>query len=122
MLDRDLLHAESMRMRDECQIAAFLVRHGPLYVSLAACGSHANDRREVWCRLVAEYMEAAPPTAVADVVEMLAGPPLLHMVHSRPGATAACQVLAMATAKQRKKVIKAMKGEIARVTPCNWVT
>ncbi len=62
------------------------------------------------CRLVAEYMEAAPATAVADAVEMLAGPNLLHMVHSHHGATAACQVLAMATAKQRKKVVKAMKG------------
>ncbi|BDA41597.1 Pumilio homolog 3 [Coccomyxa sp. Obi] len=70
--------------------------------------------------LVAEYMEAAPPTAVADVVEMLAGPPLLHMVHSRPGATAACQVLAMATAKQRKKVIKAMKGHVKVMAIDEW--
>lgn len=49
---------------------------------------------------------------MADAVEMLAGPPLLHMVHSRPGATVASQVLAMATAKQRKKIIKAMKGAL----------
>lgn len=67
--------------------------------------------RSFCCRLVAEYLEVAPASSVAEAVETLAGPPLLHMVHSRHGATVACQVLAMATAKQRKKVIKAMKGE-----------
>ena len=41
---------------------------------------------------------------------MLAGPPLLHCVHSRAGAQVAVRVLAQGTAKQRKKVIKAMKG------------
>ena len=55
-------------------------------------------------------MDAAPPTAVTDVVEMLAGPPIMHMVHSHAGADVACRVLALGTAKQRKKVIKAMKG------------
>ncbi|EIE25301.1 ARM repeat-containing protein [Coccomyxa subellipsoidea C-169] len=69
--------------------------------------------------LVAEYMEAAPASAVADAVEMLAGPNLLHMVHSHHGATAACQVLAMATAKQRKKVVKAMKGRHVKVMACD---
>jgi hypothetical protein len=61
-------------------------------------------------RLVAEYMAAAPPSAVLEAVETLAGAQLLHMVHSHEGATVACQVLAMATAKQRKLVVKAMKG------------
>lgn len=56
-------------------------------------------------------MDAAPSTAVADVAEMLAGPAILHMVHSHAGADVACRVLALGTAKQRKKVIKAMKGE-----------
>lgn len=59
-------------------------------------------------------MATAPASAVADAVEMLAGPPLLHMVHSHQGATVACQVMATATAKQRKKVIKAMKGKALR--------
>ena len=63
------------------------------------------------CRLVKDYMGAAPGSAVADMVEMLAGPNILHMVHSHAGADVACRVLALGTAKQRKKVIKAMKGE-----------
>ncbi len=55
-------------------------------------------------------MDAAPATAVTDVVEMLAGPAIMHMVHSHAGANVACRALALGTAKQRKKVIKAMKG------------
>ena len=57
-------------------------------------------------------MDAAPASAVADMAEMLAGPNILHMVHSHAGAHVACHVLALGTAKQRKKVIKAMKGEL----------
>ncbi|KAK9908988.1 hypothetical protein WJX75_005639 [Coccomyxa subellipsoidea] len=71
-------------------------------------------------RLVAEYLEVAPASSVAEAVETLAGPPLLHMVHSRHGATVACQVLAMATAKQRKKVIKAMKGHVKTMACDEW--
>ena len=67
------------------------------------------------CRLVRDYMDAAPASAVADMAEMLAGPNILHMVHSHAGAHVACRVLALGTAKQRKKVIKAMKGE----PPCS---
>ena len=61
-------------------------------------------------------MDAAPASAVADMAEMLAGPNLLHMVHSHAGAHVACRVLALGTAKQRKKVIKAMKGELSAPT------
>ena len=61
-------------------------------------------------RLMAEYLETAPASAAGEAVEMLAGPPLLHCVHSRAGAQVAVRVLAQGTAKQRKKVIKAMKG------------
>ncbi len=62
-------------------------------------------------------MDAAPATAVTDVVEMLAGPAIMHMVHSHAGADVACRALALGTAKQRKKVIKAMKGAAATLGP-----
>lgn len=61
-------------------------------------------------RLVAEYLQAAPRSAVAEAVETLAGPGLLRMVHTRHGALVACIVLAFGTAKDRKKAVKAMKG------------
>ncbi len=58
-------------------------------------------------------MDALPATGVIDVVEMLSGPAIMHVVHSHAGAYVACRVLALGTAKQRKKVIKAMKGTAA---------
>lgn len=61
-------------------------------------------------RLIAEYVQAAPRSAVAEAVETLAGPALLRMVHTRHGALVACYVLAFGTAKDRKKAVKAMKG------------
>ena len=64
----------------------------------------------MWCRLLAEYMEAANPGALAEAVEMLAGPALLRMVHTRHGAYAACAVMSYGSPKDRKKAIKAMKG------------
>ena len=63
------------------------------------------------CRLLAEYLEAAAPAAVAEAVELLAGPALLRLVHTRYGAYIGCAVLAYGTPKDRKKAIKAMKGE-----------
>lgn len=66
-------------------------------------------------------MEYSPASAVADAIEMLAGPALLHCVHSRPGAAVAARVLAQGSAKQRKRTIKAMKGaESSVASPNVW--
>ena len=62
-------------------------------------------------------MECSPASAVADAIEMLAGPALLHCVHSRPGAAVAARVLAQGSAKQRKRTIKAMKGADNQLPP-----
>jgi hypothetical protein len=62
-----------------------------------------------YLRLVAEYIEFAPASLVADAAESLSGDPLLHMVHTRDGVAAACAVLAYGTAKDRKKAVRAMK-------------
>ena len=61
-------------------------------------------------RLIAEYLAAAPASAVEDAVQTLAGPNLLRMAHTHDGATAACCVLAWGTAKDRKQAVKAMYG------------
>lgn len=71
-------------------------------------------------RLAAEYMTAAPASLVADAVESLTGEPLLHMVHTKEGATAACMVLAYGTAKDRKKALKAMKGHVGAMAKDEW--
>jgi pumilio homology domain family member 6 len=63
------------------------------------------------CRLIAEYLSAAPASAVEDAVQTLAGVNLLRMAHTHDGAAAACAVLAYGTAKDRKQAVKAMQGE-----------
>ncbi len=73
-------------------------------------------------RLVAEYLTAAPPRAAADAVEALAGPALMRMVHTRDGATAAAAVLALGTAKDRKKAVKAMKGHVGTMARDEWAS
>lgn len=62
------------------------------------------------CRVIAEYLRAAPASAVREAVEMLAGPALLRCVHTHAGAAVACCVIAYGTAKDRKKAVKGMKG------------
>lgn len=71
-------------------------------------------------RLAAEYMSAAPASLVADAAESLSGEALLHMVHTKDGATAACAVLAYGTAKDRKKALKAMKGHVGAAARDEW--
>jgi pumilio family protein 6 len=73
-------------------------------------------------RLVAEYLAAAPPRAAADAVDALAGPGLMRMVHTRDGAAAACAVLALGTAKDRKKAVKAMKGHVGTMARDEWAS
>ncbi|KAK9810029.1 hypothetical protein WJX72_003629 [[Myrmecia] bisecta] len=71
-------------------------------------------------RLIAEYIEVAPASAVADAVDNLSGPSLLRMVHTREGAKAACAVIAYGGAKERKKAIKAMKGHVKVMSEHEW--
>jgi hypothetical protein len=61
--------------------------------------------------LIAEYLEASPPSARLEAIESLTGEALLRMVHTRDGAWVANAVLCYGTAKDCKKFVKAMKGE-----------
>ncbi len=71
------------------------------------------------CRLIAEYLAAAPTSAVEDAVQTLAGVNLLRMAHTYDGAAAACAVLGYGTAKDRKQAVKAMQGE-AELVEAQW--
>lgn len=63
-------------------------------------------------RLVRELLEAAPGSVVADAVDTLAatGGSVLKMVHTHDGAAAACMALAYGTPRDRKRLVKGMKG------------
>ena len=46
-------------------------------------------------------MAAAPGSLAQDAVQLLAGPVLMRMVHTRDGAAVACSVLSYGTAAER---------------------
>ncbi len=52
--------------------------------------------------------------SVEDAVDTLSatGPALLKLVHTHDGAAVACAALGYGTAKDRKRIVKAMKGEL----------
>lgn len=63
------------------------------------------------CRMLAEYIAASPGTSVAEAVQLLSGPPLVRLVHTKEGAQVACAVISYGTAKDRKKAIKGLAGQ-----------
>ncbi len=60
------------------------------------------------CRLVREYLDSAPSSAVEDAIDTLSstGGSVLKMVHTHDGAAAACMMLAYGSAKDRKRLVK----------------
>ena len=52
---------------------------------------------------------------VYDCAELFAGPQLLRMVHTREGAEVSCRAIAAGTAKDRKKIVKAVKSHVHRL-------
>ncbi len=61
--------------------------------------------------MLAEYIAASPGTSVAEAVQLLSGPPLVRLVHTKDGAQVACAVITYGTAKDRKKAIKGLAGQ-----------
>eukprot|EP00877_Chromochloris_zofingiensis_P001125 jgi/Chrzof1/11012/Cz05g20110.t1 len=73
-------------------------------------------------RLVREFLEAAPSSAIVDAVDTLAqtGGNVLKMVHTHDGAAAACMLFAYGTPKDRKRLIKGMKGHVRTMAENEW--
>ena len=62
-----------------------------------------------------QYLRVCTPAGMQEVVEALAGPHLLHIAHTRPGSRAAAAVVAGATPKQRKKIVRELKGHVVKM-------
>lgn len=71
-------------------------------------------------RILAEYVAASPGSSVAEAVQLLSGAPLLRMVHTRHGAQLACDVISYGSAKDRKKAVKAMAGQVMKMALDEW--
>ncbi|KAJ0264266.1 Pumilio 24 [Hirschfeldia incana] len=62
-------------------------------------------------KLLIEYMTVADKTSAAFVIQQLSGPLLIRMVHTRDGSRLAMLCIKHGSAKERKKIIKAMKTD-----------
>ncbi|KAG2439363.1 hypothetical protein HXX76_004722 [Chlamydomonas incerta] len=73
-------------------------------------------------RLVKDYLECSTGMTIEEAVETLSstGEAVLRMVHTHEGAAAACMVLGYGTPKDRKKVVRAMKGHVAKMAADEW--
>jgi pumilio homology domain family member 6 len=60
-------------------------------------------------------MRLAPSDMVQDAVESLIGEATLRMVHTHEGCRVGCMVAAYSTPKQRKKLVKSMKGHVVKM-------
>lgn len=57
---------------------------------------------------------------MAEAVQLLAGPPLVRMVHTKHGAQVNCAVISYGSAKDRKKVVKAMAEHVDKLVNEEW--
>lgn len=67
-------------------------------------------------RVLAEYLSVGGPSTKAEAAGSIAAAGLLRMFHTKEGAHAVNMMLAHSGAKQRKGLIKALKGQITRVS------
>ncbi|GLU08455.1 hypothetical protein SLE2022_253680 [Rubroshorea leprosula] len=66
-------------------------------------------------RVLIEYFSMADKTSAADVIQQLSGPLLVRMIHTRDGSRIGMLCLKHGSAKERKKIIKGMKGHISKI-------
>ncbi|EOA30085.1 hypothetical protein CARUB_v10013191mg [Capsella rubella] len=66
-------------------------------------------------KLLIEYLTIADKTSAADVLQLLTGPLLLRMVHTRDGSRLAMLSIKHGSAKERKKIIREMKERVIKM-------
>ncbi|EFJ31631.1 hypothetical protein SELMODRAFT_86524, partial [Selaginella moellendorffii] len=66
-------------------------------------------------RVLVEYLSIAPMSMVGNIVDQLSGPLLVRMLHTADGAKLGVLCVRHGSAKQRKKIIKALKGQVLKV-------
>ncbi|QDZ19105.1 Pumilio-like protein [Chloropicon primus] len=64
--------------------------------------------------VIRELLQFAAPGAIQEAAQNLAGPHLLHLVHTKEGSEAAANVICASDAKSRKKIVKALKGHVLK--------
>ncbi|XVF38778.1 hypothetical protein REPUB_Repub20aG0131200 [Reevesia pubescens] len=66
-------------------------------------------------RVLIEYLSVADQSSAADIIQQLCGPLLVRMIHTRDGSKIGMLCVKHGSAKERKKIIKGMKGHISKI-------
>ncbi|XP_052189701.1 pumilio homolog 24 [Diospyros lotus] len=62
-----------------------------------------------------EYLTIADQSSAADVLQQLSGPLLVRMIYTREGSRIAMLCIKHGSSKERKKIIKGMKGYVGKI-------
>lgn len=66
-------------------------------------------------RVLIEYLSVAEEFSATDVIKQLSSPLLVRMIHTRDGSRVGMLCVKHGSAKERKKIIKGMKGHIRNI-------
>ncbi|KAJ9699672.1 hypothetical protein PVL29_005507 [Vitis rotundifolia] len=66
-------------------------------------------------RALMEYLSIADKLSAAEVIQQLSGALLVRMIHTRDGSRIGLLCIKHGSAKERKKIIKGMKGHIDKI-------
>ncbi|KAL9683819.1 hypothetical protein QQ045_021246 [Rhodiola kirilowii] len=66
-------------------------------------------------KVIVEYLSIADKTSAADVIKELSSSLLVRMIHTRDGSKIGILCINHGSAKERKKIIKGMKGHVGKI-------
>ncbi|KAH6789444.1 pumilio 24 [Perilla frutescens var. frutescens] len=66
-------------------------------------------------RALMEYLTIADKSSAADVIQHLPGPSFIRMIHTKDGSRLGVLCIRHGSAKDRKKIIKGMKGDVEKI-------
>ncbi|KAL8490597.1 hypothetical protein ACS0TY_022558 [Phlomoides rotata] len=66
-------------------------------------------------RALMEYLSIADKSSAAEVIEQLSGSGLVRMIHTKDGSRLGMLCIKHGSAKERKKIIKGMKGHVEKI-------
>ncbi|KAK4797471.1 hypothetical protein SAY86_029797 [Trapa natans] len=66
-------------------------------------------------RVLVEYLGIADKTSAADILQQLSGPLLVRMIHTKDGSRIGILCVKHGSAKERKKILKGMKGHVGKI-------
>ncbi|XP_051152665.1 pumilio homolog 24 isoform X2 [Andrographis paniculata] len=66
-------------------------------------------------RALMEYLSIADQSSAADIIQQLSGPLIVRMIHTKDGSRLGMLSIRHGGAKERKKIIKGMKGHVNKI-------